>query len=141
VKKKLMALLMSTMMVGSVLMTGCSTVSTEEAGETSADAEDETTTDTFKGDGDKTINILLYMQEHEKKIYSGLIEDFVEEHKDEIKEVNFEVTTQDEYGTKMTANMTAGDMPDIFYVGPDSVRSYVDNGYVLPFYDSPIRDA
>jgi multiple sugar transport system substrate-binding protein len=114
VKKKLMALLMSTMMVGSVLMTGCSTVSTEEAGETSADAEDETTTDTFKGDGDKTINILLYMQEHEKKIYSGLIEDFVEEHKDEIKEVNFEVTTQDEYGTKMTANMTAGDMPDIF---------------------------
>lgn len=134
-KKRLIALLMSTMMVGSVLMTGCSTVSTEEAGETSADAEDETTTDTFKGDGDKTINILLYMQEHEKKIYSGLIKDFVEEHKDEIKEVNFEVTTQDEYGTKMTANMTAGDMPDIFYVGPDSVRSYVDNGYVLPLDD------
>ena len=89
----------------------------------------------MKGNGDKTLNVFLYMQEHEKEIYKGLVEEFVEEHKDEIKEVVFEVTTQDEYNTKMIANMTAGDMPDVFYVGPAAVRSYVDNGYILPLDD------
>ena len=37
--------------------------------------------------------------------------------------------------TKMTAAMTAGELPDIFYVGPEAVRSYVDNGYVQPLDD------
>ena len=59
----------------------------------------------------------------------------VKEHADEISTVNFEVTTQDEYATKMTAAMTAGELPDIFYVGPEAVRSYVDNGYVQPLDD------
>lgn len=45
------------------------------------------------------------------------------------------MTTQDEYATKMTAAMTAGELPDIFYVGPEAVRSYVDNGYVQPLDD------
>ena len=75
------------------------------------------------------------MQEHEKEVYKKLVEDFVAEHSDEVKEVVFEITTQDEYNQKMIANMTAGDLPDIFYVGPSAVRSYVDNGYVLPLDD------
>lgn len=59
----------------------------------------------MKGNGDKTINVFLYMQEHEKEIYKGLIEEFVADHKDEIKEVVFEVATQNEYNTKTIANI------------------------------------
>ena len=129
--------------MGAVALTGCNTVTTEEAGEATGSAApaaegaaaEGSSADSMKGNGDKTLNVFLYMQEHEKEIYKGLVEEFVEEHKDEIKEVVFEVTTQDEYNTKMIANMTAGDMPDVFYVGPAAVRSYVDNGYILPLDD------
>lgn len=142
-KKKLVSATLALLM-GAVALTGCNTVTTEEAGEATGStapaaegtaAAEGTTTDALKGNGDKTINVFLYMQEHEKEIYKGLVEEFVEEHKDEIKEVVFEITTQDEYNTKMIANMTAGDMPDVFYVGPAAVRSYVDNGYILPLDD------
>ena len=102
----------------------------------SADAAaEEGSSDSFTGNGDKTLKVFLYMQEHEKEIYKKLVSEFVDEHKDEIKEVVFEVTTQDEYNTKMIANMTANDLPDVFYVGPSAVRSYVDNGYVMPLDD------
>ena len=80
----------------------------------------------------KKIKVLLYMQEHEKKIYEKIVADFAEEHKDEIAGIDFEITTQEEYNTKMIAAMTANDMPDVFYIGPESVRSYVDNGRALP---------
>lgn len=135
------------------LLSGCGGVQTvEEAGEaevqetaetpaadtaveTAVEAEDSTTSDTMTGEGDQTIRVFLYMQEHEKEIYQKLVDDFVKDHSDQIKEVVFEVTTQDEYNQKMIANMTAGDLPDVFYVGPAAVRSYVDNGYVLPLDD------
>lgn len=139
-KKKVLAMILALAM-GTAALSGCQTVTTEEAGETSAEPAAETaaaetgSADSMKGNGDKTINVFLYMQEHEKEIYKGLIEEFVAEHKDEIKEVVFEVTTQDEYNTKMIANMTANDMPDVFYVGPAGVRSFVDNGYILPLDD------
>lgn len=141
-KKKLVSATLALLM-GAVALTGCNTVTTEQAGEATGSAApaaegaaaEGSSADSMKGNGDKTINVFLYMQEHEKEIYKGLVEEFVEEHKDEIKEVVFEVTTQDEYNTKMIANMTAGDMPDVFYVGPAAVRSYVDNGYILPLDD------
>lgn len=62
----------------------------------------------MKGTGDNEINILIYAQDHEKAVYQELIDKFTKEHADEISTVNFEVTTQDEYATKMTAAMTAG---------------------------------
>lgn len=131
-KSKLLAMGLATTMVVSAF-TGCSTVTEEKSSSGAATSEKETTTNTeMEGEGDKEINVLLYMQEHEKAVYEKVVQEFTEEHKDEIKNVNFEITTQDEYGTKMTAAMTADDLPDIFYVGPDSLRSYVDNGYVKP---------
>ena len=89
----------------------------------------------MKGNGDAKLTVFVYAQEYEKAIYEQLIEEYVQEHADEIGEVVFEVTTSDEYGTKMIANMTANDMPDIFYVGPESVKSYADNGYIQPLDD------
>ena len=86
-------------------------------------------------DGKANINILVYMQDHEKAVYKKLIEQYKKDHADKVGNINFQVTTQDEYNTKMTAAMTSKKLPDIFYVGPDSVRSYVDNGYVMPLDD------
>ncbi|MCR4674109.1 MAG: extracellular solute-binding protein, partial [Lachnospiraceae bacterium] len=137
-KKKLLSLFLVAVM-GVTALAGCGNVTTtEEAGETSTDEtteEDTTTTDSLTGNGDAELNVFLYMQDHEKEAYKKVLESFVEEHADEIKEVTFEVTTQDEYNTKMTANMTANDMPDVFYVGPSAVRSYVDNGYIMSLDD------
>ena len=123
-RRKLIAFGLAALMSLSTI-TGCGV----ETSEKSASKENKTE---MKGEGDKEINVLLYMQEHEQKVYQKVVEDFTKEHKDEIKNVNFEITTQDEYATKMTAAMTADDMPDVFYVGPESVRSYVDNNYVMP---------
>ncbi len=142
-RKKLLALGLATALSASALA-GCG-VQTSESTTAASGSGDATTSDTtaattssntnMEGEGEAEINVLLYMQEHEKAIYEKLVEEFKEEHKSEIKSINFEITTQDEYGTKMLANMTADDMPDVFYIGPESVRSYVDNGYALPLDD------
>ena len=115
-------------------MIGCGNIATvEETGEAepvaaqtgtdggTAAPDSGSSADALTGNGDKTIKVFLYMQEHEKEIYRGLVEQFVADHADEIKEVKFEITTQDEYNQKMIANMTAGDLPDVFYVGPAAV--------------------
>jgi multiple sugar transport system substrate-binding protein len=140
-RRKLLSITMAAIL-GVGVLAGCSTTtedsgSTAEVAETAAETTEtaessESSETTLTGEGSESLHVFLYMQEHEKVVYQGLIDQFVEEHKDQIKEVVFEVTTQEEYNQKMIANMTAGDMPDVFYVGPAAVRSYVDNGYVLP---------
>ena len=133
--KKLLALALSAMLTVSAI-TGCG-VATEDSsgGAASGSASEGSSTTEMTGEGDKEIHVLLYMQEHEKAIYEQVVKDFTEKHKDQIKNVNFEITTQDEYATKMTAAITAGDLPDVFYIGPEAVKSYVDNGYCRPLDD------
>lgn len=132
-KKKIVSAILCMTMVAT-MFAGCS-VQKSDGTEGAAEEDTSTFVDEMTGNGDKSIDILIYAQDHEKAVYKDLISQFVEKHKDEIKQVNFEVTTQDEYNTKMTAAMTAGELPDIFYVGPDAVRSYVDNGYVAALDD------
>lgn len=55
---------------------------------------------------------------------------FKEAHADEISDIEFQITPQNEYATTLTGMMTAKDMPDVFYVGPESVKNFVDNGYL-----------
>ncbi len=82
------------------------------------------------GGGSKTLKVFLYMNDHEQEVYTAMIDKFKEEHKDEIDDIDFQITTQDQYNTTLTGMMTANDLPDVFYVGPAAVKSYVDNGYV-----------
>ena len=70
------------------------------------------------------------MNDHEKEVYTAMVEKFKEEHKDEVSDIEFQITTQSEYATTLTGMMTAKDMPDVFYVGPERVKDYVSNGYV-----------
>ena len=84
-----------------------------------------------EGGGGKTkLKVFLYMNDHEKEVYTAMVEKFKEEHKDEVSDIEFQITTQSEYATTLTGMMTAKDMPDVFYVGPERVKDYVSNGYV-----------
>ena len=93
-KKKVLSILLAGCMSMGILA-GCSTTTVEEAGEATpaepaaetaaAETTSESTTETLAGEGDETIHVFLYMQEHEKEIYQQLIDEFVEEHKDQVK--------------------------------------------------------
>ncbi|MGM9536843.1 MAG: ABC transporter substrate-binding protein [Candidatus Onthomonas sp.] len=90
------------------------------------------------GSGKKTLKVFLYMNDHEKEVYSAMVDKFKEAHSDELSDVELQITTQSEYATTLTGMMTANDMPDVFYVGPESVKNYVDNGYVADL--TPLLD-
>jgi multiple sugar transport system substrate-binding protein len=92
----------------------------------------EEATENIKVDADYSnadLKVFIFAQDHEKAVYQSLIDRFTESTG---AKVTFEVTTSDEYNQKMLANKAAGDMPDIFYVGPEAVASYVDDGFVQP---------
>ena len=70
------------------------------------------------GSGKTKLKVFLYMNDHEKEVYSAMVEKFKEAHADEVSDIEFQITTQSEYATTLTGMMTANDMPDVFYVGP-----------------------
>ena len=82
------------------------------------------------GSGKPTLKVFLYMNDHEEEVYSAMIDKFAEAHAEELADVDLQITTQSEYATTLTGMMTANDMPDVFYVGPESVKTFVDDGYV-----------
>lgn len=93
---------------------------------------DKSATDNVSVEGDYSgadLTVFIYAQDHEKTVYQTLIDKFMETTG---ANVTFEVTTADEYGQKILAYKAANDMPDIFYVYPDTVAANVDDGYVLP---------
>ena len=140
-KKRLVSMLLTVVMVATMLV-GCgSKTSTPETDATPTTAEEkvgaqievkEEATENIKVDADYSnadLKVFIFAQDHEKAVYQSLIDRFT---KNTGAKVTFEVTTSDEYNQKMLANKAAGDMPDIFYVGPEAVASYVDDGFIQP---------
>ena len=85
------------------------------------------------------MKVFLFLNDHESPIYKGMIEKFQEAHADTIGKIDVQITTQDEYDTTLTGMMTAGDLPDVFYVGPEDVEQFAENGYIenlTPYLDS-----
>ncbi len=152
-KKKLVSIMLASVLAVSCLA-GCGSSSDEgtssdaatETQDSTEDTEssesvgaqitvDESATDNIAVEGDYSsadITVFIYAQDHEKAVYQSLIDKFTETTG---AKVTFEVTTADEYGQKLLAYKAAGDMPDIFYVGPDGLASNVDDGYLLPLDD------
>ncbi|MDD3219071.1 MAG: sugar ABC transporter substrate-binding protein [Lachnospiraceae bacterium] len=81
-------------------------------------------------DGKANLSVFIFANDHESEIYNKMFEEYKEAHSDTINDIDVQITTQDEYSTTLTGMMTAGDLPDIFYVGPESVKEFVDNGYI-----------
>lgn len=144
-KKKLTSVLLCIVLVMTMLV-GCSgesEPSTDEDASVGNDSESvganievsEESTENVQVEGefsDTDITVFIYAQEHEKVVYQSLIDRFVEKTG---ANVTLEVTTSDEYAAKLLAYKTAGDMPDIFYVGPEAVANNVNDGYLLPLDD------
>lgn len=78
----------------------------------------------------KTLEIFVYLNDHESQIYKDMIYRFAEEHSDEMDELKIQITTLDEYNITLNGMMLADDMPDVFYVGPEYVEQFVENGYI-----------
>ena len=125
-KKKIISTLLCTAMLAT-MVAGCGVEKSDGGSDTESSAS---SVAEMKGTGDNEINILIYAQDHEKAVYQELIDKFTKEHADEISTVNFEVTTQDEYATKMTAAMTAGELPDIFYVVNQAISYVVEKANI-----------
>ncbi len=77
IKRKVLSSVLA-MLIGASSLVGCATTTVEEAGETFGDnqaaettetastTESEASSTTLSGEGDETIHVFLYMQEHEK---------------------------------------------------------------------------
>ncbi len=75
------------------------------------------------------ITLMIFAQPQEKAILDQVINRFEKTHSG--TKVNFITSTQAEYSQKLQAQLAANQLPDVFYLGPESVRMYVDNGKVL----------
>ncbi len=75
------------------------------------------------------ITWMNFCQPQEKAIFEKVIERFEETHPGIT--VKFISVTQDQFAAKIQAAMAANSLPDVFYVGPESIRKYVDYGKLL----------
>lgn len=113
--RKGIALALTAAVMTTTLLTGCSG---------GGDSKEAT------ADGKKNLSVFIFANDHESTVYKQMIEDYKESHSDTIENIEIQITTQEEYSKTLTGMMTAGELPDVFYVGPESVQQFVENGYV-----------
>lgn len=107
--RKVMAIMMATALTATTVLTGCG--GGKSAGK------------------DKTLSVFVFANDNESKIYKEMMEKYVESNEN-IDDIDLQITTQEDYATTLTGMMTANDLPDVFYVGPESVKDFVENGYI-----------
>lgn len=119
--KRVIAVGLTTAMLAGTVLTGCG------GGD-----------DSVAEDGRKNLSVFIFANDHGSAIYKDMIAQFQEDHSDTIAKIDVQITTQEEYSKTLTGMMTAGDLPDVFYVGPESVEQFVENGYIANL--QPILD-
>ncbi|WP_400246820.1 sugar ABC transporter substrate-binding protein [Niallia sp. JL1B1071] len=109
-------LLLSSMLIFSMLLLGaCSSGSSGEA------------------DGKKEITFMFRGGPDEKTAYTEAIKKFEESHEGvSVKIIN---TDADQYATKLSAAVSGGNVPDVFYLDSGSIANYVDNGIIADITD------
>lgn len=78
--------------------------------------------------GKDKITVFVFGNDEEQAMYTELFKKFEEENN---CVVETQYSIKDDYGTTITGMMQAGNLPDVFYMGPENVKAYVENGYVL----------
>lgn len=109
-------ILLSSMLIFSMLLLGaCSSGSSGEA------------------DGKKEITFMFRGGPDEKTAYTDAIKKFEESHEGvSVKIIN---TDADQYATKLSAAVSGGNVPDVFYLDSGSIANYVDNGIIADITD------
>jgi multiple sugar transport system substrate-binding protein len=85
------------------------------------------------GDG-STLTFMFRGGDAEKAAYTDAIEAFEAAH--EGVDVKIIMTTADEYATKLKAAIAGKQVPDVFYVDPGSVQSFVGSGIIADITDA-----
>lgn len=75
------------------------------------------------------VTLMNFAQPQEKAILDKVVARFEATHPG--TKVKFISVTGDEYAAKIQAALAANQLPDVFYLGPEAVRQYVDNKKVL----------
>jgi len=78
---------------------------------------------------DTEITWMNFAQPQEKAIFEKVIAKFEGSHPG--TKIKFISVTQDQFGPKIQAAMASNTLPDVFYVGPADIRTYVDNKKIL----------
>ncbi|WP_396898649.1 ABC transporter substrate-binding protein [Niallia taxi] len=77
---------------------------------------------------EKEITFMFRGGEDEKTAYTAAIKKFEEQHEGvKVKIIN---TDADQYSTKLSAAVSGGNVPDVFYLDSGSIANYVDNGII-----------
>lgn len=79
--------------------------------------------------GEKELTFMFRAGTDEAKAYKSVIKQF-EEDNPGVK-VNVVITSADQYATKLKAAITGKRVPDVFYIAPGEVRSYVHSNILL----------
>ncbi len=120
-KKKILATILAAGLALSTLA-GCGDKTT------SAASSESKTTESVKAGATETVSIYVFGNDQEQEMYKTLFAEFEKQNNCKV-EAQFSI--KDDYGTTITGMMTAKNLPDVFYLGPENVKSYVNNGYVL----------
>jgi len=83
---------------------------------------------------DSTLTFMFRGGDAEKEAYTAAIEAFEQAH--EGVDVKIIMTTADEYATKLKAAITGKQVPDVFYIDPGSVQSFVGSGVIADITDA-----
>ena len=78
--------------------------------------------------GKQTVSIFVFGNDQEQAIYTDMFKAFEEANN---CTVEAQMCIKDDYNTTLTGMMTAKDLPDVFYMGPEAVSQYVANGYAM----------
>ena len=81
-----------------------------------------------------TLTFMFRGGDAEKAAYTDAIEAFEQAH--EGVDVKIIMTTADEYATKLKAAIAGKQVPDVFYVDPGSVQSFVGSGIIADITDA-----
>lgn len=118
--KKSYRIISAILLMAILLLSACA-----GGGSDSASGSDKKSNDS----GDKELTFMFRGGEEEEKAYANVIKQFEEENPGVT--VKMIVTAADQYATKLKASITGRQIPDVFYIEPGTVRSYVHSNVLL----------
>ncbi|MDL4839023.1 ABC transporter substrate-binding protein [Aquibacillus rhizosphaerae] len=116
-KKKSYRIVTALLLISILLLSACAGGGSEKASGSKSD------------DGKKELTFMFRGGEAEEEAYGKAIDKFEEENPGVT--VKMIVTAADQYATKLKASITGNQVPDVFYIEPGTVRSYVHSNVLL----------
>ncbi len=128
-KKRILSLVLSTVMIATMI-TGCGSSASSGDSAAGGNAAQSGTGKPAKGEGGETVKIEFFNQKSEiKDVMDEIVADFEKEH----PEIDVEHVQVPDAGEVLTTRMASDEMPDVISIYPNETKfkSYVDEGYFM----------